>query len=154
MSDLFEQLTTHFTKKQIGHWSNPNELALCVDFPSIVGFYRVYAKIDIEDGRFHACGQTRLSVPDECCAAVVEMLALANGRQLNSEVELDQVKSELKFCVSEKFEGDELSGEMIDRLFSAARSGVDTFLRASLFVIFGDVQPAAALRQALSKQRT
>ena len=149
MTDLFEQLTAHLTANQIGHWSNPNEKAICVDFPGIVGFYRVYARIDSENGQFQACGQTRLCVPKGCRAAVAELLVLAKNQPLDGALELSQEASELRFRVAERLTGNELSGEMIDRLIRKARIGIDACLRAILSVIFGNQPPADAFRQAV-----
>jgi hypothetical protein len=150
MSDLFEQLTTHLTDKQIGHWSNHEEKAICFDFPGIVGFYRVFAQIGSHDGQFHAWGQVRLNVPTGCRAAVADLLELANYQCTEGDVELNEEPSELRFHIAENLTGDELSGEMVDRLINTVRLGVETYLRAILCVIFGNEQPADALRHALS----
>jgi hypothetical protein len=149
MSDLFEQLTTHLTDKQIGHWSNHEEKAICVDFPGIVGFYRVIAQIGSLDGQFHAWGQVRLDVPKGCRAAVADLLELANDQRTDGDAELNEEASELRFHTAENLTGDELSGEMVDRLINTARFGVETHLRAILCVMFGNEQPADALRHAL-----
>lgn len=149
MSDLFQQLTQYLASKQIGHWSNADEKAVCVDFPGVVGFYRVLARVDSDDGQLHAWGQVRLSVPSGCRSAVAELLELVNLKQMNGEVELNEEVSELRFHTAENLTGDELSGEMVDRLIDSARSGVDACLRATLCVIFGNEPPTDALRHAL-----
>jgi hypothetical protein len=147
MSDLFEQLTAHLTANQIGHWSNPEEKAVCVDFPGIVGFYRVYARIDCTVGQLQVSGQTRLRAPEGSRATIAELVVLANQQRANGELELNQDASELRFHVVEDLAGDELSGEMIDRLIRVAHISVDAYLRAILSVIFGNEKPADALRQ-------
>ncbi len=149
MGDLFEQLTNHLTEREIGHWSNPNQQAVCLDFPGLVGFYRVYARISSEDRQLHACGQVSLNVPEGCRHAVAEFVQLAKKQGLDGDLELNQEFGELRFHVAGNLAGDDVSGEVIDRLISQARIGIDSYLRAILSLIFSNEQPADAFRQAV-----
>ena len=149
MSDLFQQLKQHLAKKQIGHWSNAEEKAVCVDFPGIVGFYRVFARVNSDRGPTPRLGSGASCSPERMQFRGSELLELANLQERIGELELNEEANELRFHTAENLTDDELSGEMIDRAINVARNGVDTYLRAILCVMFGNEQPADALWHAL-----
>ncbi len=146
MSSAYEKLRSHLTDKQIGYWSNDEERAVCVDFPGIVGWYRLFARAD-SDEEFHVFGQLRIDVPHGSRKAVAEVIERANYRQAGGEFEMNFSEDELRFHVSESLSDGELQSEMIDRLIEAARNALDSCLAAVLSVIFGNEQPEDAVGQ-------
>jgi hypothetical protein len=146
MSSAYEKLQSHLTDKRIGYWSNDEERTICVDFPGIFGWYRLFARADSEE-EFHVFGQLRINVPHGCRKAVAEMIERANYLQAGGDFEMNFNADELRFHVSENLSDGELRGETIDRLIDIARKALDSCLAALLSVVFGNEQPEDAVGQ-------
>ena len=123
MSNAYEKLLAHMSDKKIGFWSNREEEAICVDFPGIVGMYRVYAgRHGPEPIRcFRSSARER---GGRCRAAVGETVERANYGLAGGNLEMSFDDSELRFHASEDLSGDDLDGNMINRLISAGPNGV------------------------------
>ncbi len=147
MITAYVQLLTHLREKKIGHWSNDEEQAICVDYPGIVGSYRIFARIQSETGEFQTTGQLRISVTEGCRAAVAETIRCANAGLNEGELEVDFDKCELRFQMSEPLIGDNLDRNVVDRLIARTNSVLDAYFPAVLSVIYGNELPSDAIRQ-------
>jgi hypothetical protein len=146
MSNAYERLLRHMAEKQIGYWSNRDERAVCLDFPGIIGSYRLFAKVESDD-ELQVWGQLRISVPNGCRKAVAETIERANYLQGAGEFEMNFDANELRFHISESISEGHLSDETIDRLIDATRIALDFCLPVVLSVIYGNEQPEDAIRQ-------
>ncbi|HTQ40035.1 MAG TPA: hypothetical protein VMJ32_13495 [Pirellulales bacterium] len=147
MNTAYEKLLSRMKQLQIGHWSNDEQQAICVDFPGIVGSYRVFARINNEVGQFQATGQLRLCVSKGCQSGVVESIRLVNSALPCGGFEMNFETSELRFETAETLLGDRLENETVDRLIGMTREAFDIYLPAILSVIYGNELPSDALQQ-------
>ena len=147
MNSAYEKLLSHMKQMQIGYWSNNEQQAICVDFPGIVGSYRVFAKINGEVGQFQVTGQLRLCVSKGCESAVTESVRLVNSTLACGEFEMNFETSDLRFEAAETLLGDRLDDEAVDRLIGATRTAFDVYLSAFLSVIYGNELPSDAIQQ-------
>lgn len=152
MNSAFEQLLAHMSQMQTGYWANRQQQAVCIDFPGIVGSFRVIVQISESGDELYVFGQTRLHVEPGCRAAVAETIERANYGLTYGALELNDEAHELRFHAAESFAVDELDGAVVERLIDASRATLDTYLRAILSVIFGNELPEDALRLALAAQ--
>ena len=132
--------------KQLGYWSNRDEQAICVDFPGMVGFYRLFAQVGTDD-EFQVFAQLQIRVPHGCQAAVAETVERANYLQRDGNFEINLEAKELRFHIAESISDGELRRETVDRLLETARIGLETCLVTILSVIYGNEQPEDAVRQ-------
>jgi hypothetical protein len=148
MTSLFEQLLEHMTCKKVGHWTNHEEQAICLDYPGVVGDYRVFAQIFSEGCELHVFAKTKLNPPSGSRAGVISAVTLANRSMAIGDLQWNVQTTEFCFHAAEEITGGELSGEMVDRLIALARSALDNYLRAVLSVIYANESPDAAIRRA------
>jgi hypothetical protein len=131
---------------QIGYWSNDEQQAVCVDFPGIVGSYRVFVRINSEVGQLQVTGQLRLCVSKGCRSAVAQSLRLVNSALACGEFEMNFETSDLRFEAAETLLGDRLENETVDRLIGMTRTVFDVYLPAFLSVIYGNELPSDAIQ--------
>jgi hypothetical protein len=150
MPSAYVQLLTHLREMKIGHWSNDEEQAVCVDYPGVIGSYRIFARIHGETSQFQTTGQLRICVAEGCRAAVTETIRCANTGLNEGEFEIDFDKCELRFQMSEPLIGDNLEDETVDRLIGRTNYMLDAYLPAILSVIYGNELPGDAIQHAMA----
>ncbi len=153
MSTAYERLLSHMSDKKIGFWSNREEQAICMDFPGIVGMYRVFVRVRPEENQFDVSGQVRINVWEGCRESVAETVERANYGMAGGTLEMSFEDRELRFFVSEEFSDDDSDRDIVDRLIDATRIALDTYLQTILSVIYGNELPEDAIRYGLTGHR-
>jgi hypothetical protein len=146
VSNAYDKLVTHMSEMKIGYWSNSEEKSICVDFPGLIGNYRVFATVDATCDQFQVIGQLRMHVAKGCHAAVTETVQLANNGLTSGELEMNFDTSELRFRAARPLVFDILEDETIDCLLETTKTAFDTYLPALISVIYGNETPEDAVR--------
>jgi hypothetical protein len=146
MNAAYERLREHLTGQNIGYFSREEDLSICADFRGDVGTYRLYARIDAEDGLFQVFAQSPVRIPIGARPAVAETLTRINFGLKVGKFEMQYDEGEVRFQAAQILPQDDLDGPTIHRLMGIAMSMLNVYLPAILSVVYGNEPPKDAVR--------
>lgn len=146
MNSAYDKLIQHLDEHEVRYLTGSDQRSIFADFHGDVGVYRIVATVNADDNLFQVFGQSPLRVPQGCRAAVAETVARANHGLKIGKFELDVDQGDLRYQASQLLTGDDLTGEVIQRLIGATISLLDRYLPAVLSVIYGNELPKDAIR--------
>ncbi len=145
MTAAYEELLHVLDKRDI-NYSTDEDQSIRTTIRGDVAAYWTVARV--EDDLFQVVCYSPVRIPTGILRDIAEAIVRANHRLRVGKFELDLDDGELFFQVSQILDGDAVGEAVIDRMIGTAVNMLDTYLPALLSVVYGNEEPADAIRQA------
>jgi hypothetical protein len=144
MAAAYEELLHVLDERDI-HYSTGEDQSIRTTIQGEVATYWTAARV--EEDLFQVACFSPLRVPVGSRCDIAEALVRANYGLRIGKFELDFDDGEIRFQVSQILDGDAVGEAVIDRMIGTAVNMMETYLTAFMSVVYGNEEPADAIRR-------
>ncbi|NMB54984.1 MAG: YbjN domain-containing protein [Leptolinea sp.] len=148
MNELFPIIEKFFTDDEWYFIQLGNQPILQMTFQGKNGKWTCYAQIHEEQPIFFFFSICPVNVPEDKRQKMAEFLTRANYGLKVGNFEMDFSDGEIRYKTSLNVENDQLSGPIIRNLVYANLWTMDRYLAGILSVIYGNIDPAEAIKKS------
>ena len=145
MESAFDSLVRLLEAEDVRHQVDPEHQVVMAGFRGENAMFRVYFKLDEDEGLLQLFGVVPVSVPEGCRLGVAEGIARANYGLKLGKFEMDFRDGELRFQVANVFPSDKLDDEVVKRLLGTTVHVLDRYFPAFMSIIYGNDLPEDAI---------